>query len=82
MYTIDAEDFTTRLVGSSREGVLQVAFNGVWGTVCRDELWDADNAEVACKELGLTTEDNYSFAPQPRYSLICMHACIHAPPTH
>lgn len=79
--TIDAEDYTLRLVGGSREGVLEVALNGIWGTVCSDPQWDASNAEVACKELGLATEDNYSITPQPRYLYqFFMLACTHVPP--
>ena len=78
---LDAKDYTLRLVGGSREGVLEVAFNGIWGTVCRDALWDADNAEVACKELGLTTEDDYSVPTDPMYASI-LHACACASHMH
>ena len=50
----DAADYSIRLVGGSREGVVEVAFNGRWGTIC-DSLWDSTDAEVACEELGVTS---------------------------
>ena len=52
-----------RLVGASREGVLEVAYNGRWGTVCEDVDWDSDDAEVVCDELGLETESFHSIFP-------------------
>ena len=45
-----------RIVGapaSSQEGVVQVFYNNTWGWVC-DEQWDKQNADVVCRELGLT----------------------------
>ena len=44
-----------RIVGakaSPPEGLLQVFYNNTWGWVC-DGQWDKQNADVACRELGL-----------------------------
>ena len=44
-----------RLAGSplSYEGRLEIYYNGEWGTVCdRKGKFSADEAEVACYELG------------------------------
>lgn len=76
--SVDEEDFSIRLVGGSREGILEVALNGRWGTICEDEEWDRDNAMVACQELGiLTTEDGYSITPITRYVLVLILSILH-----
>ena len=48
----DCDDGDVRLANgdNSLEGRLEVCFNGVWGTVCR-EGFDSDDARVVCRQL-------------------------------
>ena len=45
-----------RLLGGANytEGRVEICFNDEWGTIC-DQMWDATDAGVVCRQLGLAT---------------------------
>ena len=36
---------------SQNEGMIEICFGGVWGSIC-DDGWDDSDSRVACKQLG------------------------------
>lgn len=58
------DDGTVRLVGGNgREGLLQIAYGGKWGTICSSE-WTTTDVEVACQELDIEAGNNLSINPK------------------
>ena len=53
-----APDYSVRVLGGGdgRTGVVEVAINGRWGTVCEDTGWNTEDATAVCTQLGLVTD--------------------------
>ena len=53
-----------RLVGGSshKEGLVEVYYNGRWGTVCHNE-WNDRLASLVCTQLGFSSGSPSNFAP-------------------
>lgn len=63
-------DAPIQIVGGGLEGRLEVFHEGVWGTVC-DDVFDATDAMVACRQLGYSGGEvivpAYGVDPQPTW---------------
>ena len=59
-YFTECQNGDLRLVGGTHpaEGRLEFCFGGVWGTVCNDQ-WGAEDALVACRQLGFINIGEY-----------------------
>ena len=78
---IDCTNGAIRLIGSgssSSQGRVEVCNNNQWGTVC-DNAWDSVDANVACLELGYSTEgtrNSYHYNVIIIIIIIMLHAMI------
>ena len=54
----NARDQSVRLIGGShsREGIVEIAYNGRWGMVCNTDFGLVD-ARIICKGLGYGDDD-------------------------
>ena len=60
-----------RLVGGSsyNEGVVEVYYNGRWGSVCYYG-WDEHDTNIVCKQLGFNLGESVNFGIRPIANII------------
>ena len=62
---------TVRLTegGSYNEGIVEVYYNGRWGSVCYSG-WDELDANIVCKQLGYKSAEISYFGRRPKADII------------